>query len=232
MRQLSRNDADSTNVTIDDCWNKIGIHGDGSCPALKEHVHCRNCPIYSTAAVALLDRDIPADYHVERAGNFTLGEDARGQETRSVFIFRIATEWLALPTLVLDEVTELRGIHSLPHRRGGLALGLANVRGTLLVCVSLGKMLRLEEAMTLDGEPDRLRRRRLAVVSLEGYRIAFPFDEAQGIHNYRTVDLRPIPATVTKAAASYTTAIFSWRDKSIGLLDEQRVIHTLGRSIT
>ena len=54
--------SDSLNVTqqdaqaIDDCWNRIGIHGDNSCPLLIEHIHCRNCAVYSAAATRLLDR--------------------------------------------------------------------------------------------------------------------------------------------------------------------------------
>ena len=35
---------------IDDCWNRIGVHGDKSCPLLSEHIHCRNCAVYSAAA--------------------------------------------------------------------------------------------------------------------------------------------------------------------------------------
>ena len=41
---------------IDDCWNRIGIYGDKSCPVLPEHIHCRNCSVYSAAATRLLDR--------------------------------------------------------------------------------------------------------------------------------------------------------------------------------
>ncbi len=41
---------------IDDCWNRIGIHGDKTCPLLADHIHCRNCAVYSAAATRLLDR--------------------------------------------------------------------------------------------------------------------------------------------------------------------------------
>ena len=34
-----------------------------------------------------------------------------------------------------------RLIHSLPHRRQGIVLGLVNVRGELLICVSLARLL-------------------------------------------------------------------------------------------
>ena len=35
---------------LNDCWNKIGVRGDGSCPELKQHAHCRNCPVYASVA--------------------------------------------------------------------------------------------------------------------------------------------------------------------------------------
>ena len=40
---------------IDDCWNRIGVRGDQSCPLLIEHIHCRNCALYAAAAIRLLD---------------------------------------------------------------------------------------------------------------------------------------------------------------------------------
>ena len=41
---------------VDDCWNRIGVFGDKSCPRLERHIHCRNCEVYGAAAIALLDR--------------------------------------------------------------------------------------------------------------------------------------------------------------------------------
>src|SRR5438445_8021579 len=59
----------------------------------------------------------------------------------SAVIFRIHSEWLALPTEAFQEVAERRRIHSLPHRRNGVVLGLVNIRGELLICVDLGRVL-------------------------------------------------------------------------------------------
>ena len=38
---------------VDDCWNRIGIHGDKSCERLAAHVHCRNCEVHAAAATLL-----------------------------------------------------------------------------------------------------------------------------------------------------------------------------------
>ena len=38
---------------FDDCWNRIGISGDRSCPELVQHVLCRNCPVFEAGAGVL-----------------------------------------------------------------------------------------------------------------------------------------------------------------------------------
>ena len=205
------------------------MHGDASCPQLKAHVHCRNCPTYSAAAVALLDRDLPADHLADWSSHFAQGKEVHELEADSIFIFRIGAEWLALPAWVFNEVAELRAIHSLPHRRGGVMLGLANVRGELLICVSLGKVLGLEEPVP--ARPQARADRRLLVISREDRRMVFPVDQVHGIHRSDRRELRAAPATVAKAAANYIKAVLRWRDKTVGCLDEQMIFHTLERGL-
>lgn len=113
-----------------DCWNQIGVAGDGTCPELERVVHCRNCPVYSASGRHLLEREPPEDYLREwtQALAEEKGED-KAADTLSVLIFRLGQEWLALPTHVCQEVAEMRPIHILPHRSGPVLLGLANIRG-------------------------------------------------------------------------------------------------------
>ena len=37
-----------------DCWNRIGVRGDASCPELADCAHCRHCATYSASAARLL----------------------------------------------------------------------------------------------------------------------------------------------------------------------------------
>src|SRR5947209_2742729 len=111
---------------INDCWNKIGVYGDASCPQLQQHVHCRNCPVYSAAAVDLLDGELPPDYLERWTGHIAQEKQVKELDTHSIVIFRLGGEWLALPTTAFMEIAGLRAIHSLPHRRNGVILGLTN----------------------------------------------------------------------------------------------------------
>lgn len=218
--------------SIVDCWNRIGVHGDGSCAELAVHVHCRNCPVYSTAAGRVLDRDSNGGERREATRLFAMRKTGEQRAMHSAFLFRIAHEWLALPTTALDEVAGLRAVHSLPHRRSGVVLGLANVRGELLVCVSLGQLLGIEFAGDINAlGQSRTAVRRLLVMRDGSNRLAFPVDEVHGTERFDDADLRPAPTTVAKAAASYTRALLGWREFSVGLLDQELLFHSLNRNL-
>jgi chemotaxis signal transduction protein len=223
MRHLAETEIVEARAAIHDCWNMIGVRGDQSCPELKRHSHCHNCPAYSAAAAMLLDRDMPAQSSSEWTSHYAQAKAGEERKTNSAILFRLGAEWFALSTLVLDEVAALRPIHSLPHRRSPAVLGLINVRGELLICVSLARLLGGETAAAPEG--------RLIVARHESGRVAFPVDEVQHTHSYHPDELKRAPATIAKSAASFTRGLLSWRDRMVGVLDEQLVIQALNRTL-
>jgi chemotaxis-related protein WspD len=218
-------------VAIGDCWNKVGVWGDGSCPELAEHVHCRNCPVYSKAAVTLLDGELPSGYVEEWTEHFAKKEREEEPGGHTVVLFRIGGEWLSLPTGVCKEVVSLRTIHSLPHRQDDVVLGLVNVRGELLICVSLGEVLGIERGVESTGAAPRGGPPRLLVIGREGNRFVFAADEVHGIHRVLPREVRAVPATVARAAATYTKVVLTWRDRAVGCLDDQLLFYVLNRSL-
>lgn len=216
-------------VTV--CWNRIGIHGDKSCVELKQHLHCRNCPVYSATARALLDAPLPLDYsegwtqHFARPSVLTQTE-----QPHSVVVFRLGNEWLALPTGLCSEVAETRTIHSLPHRRNSAVLGIANVRGELLVCLSLATILGLQVSHSGQDQHDA-KTQRLLVFRHSATAAMFPVDEVHSVHRYAASQLTDVPATVGNAQATYTKAILSGHERTVGVLDEQLLFYTIDRSL-
>jgi chemotaxis-related protein WspD len=218
--------------TLHDCWNIIGIHGDASCDKLREHAHCRNCTTYAMASANLLERDLPPGYLEERTRYFAQDKPAEKTGARqSVAIFRIGPEWLALPASVLAEVANMRSVHRLPHRHGGTVLGLTNIRGTLLVCVSLGWLLGLEAPDPTNHDSREASAARLLVIHGERGRLVFAADEMHGIHRFDSSALQPVPATVSQAAHSYVQALLPWQDHIVGCLDAPLVLHALERGL-
>lgn len=229
MNGSSQAAANPVGAMIDDCWNKIGVRGDASCPELEKHIHCRNCPTYTAAASVLLDRDLPSAYLDEWRSHFSQERRVEEPDSEAIVVFRIGDEWLGLPTAVFSEFVDMRAIHSLPHRRNSVLLGLTNVRGELLVCVSLGKALGIEQ----DTKKPQRRTvyRRLVVIRDKDARIVFPADEVHGLRKFHPGELTEVPATVAKATATHTRAILPWEDRAIGCLDAQLLFYTLNRSL-
>src|SRR4051794_38534309 len=92
--------------TGDDCWNRIGVSGDRSCPELAGFIHCRNCPVFASAARAFFDRPAPEGYLAEWNERLASAPatTAIDEATVSLLIFRLQDEWLALGTGVVVEV--------------------------------------------------------------------------------------------------------------------------------
>ena len=230
---------------VDTCWNRIGTRGDGSCPKLAEHSRCLNCPVFEQAAARLLDRplddadlvpaaaaskpDTPAHDGTPQASHAT-ETSAAAAATQSALVFRIADEWLGLPTAALRQVDDIRPIHSLPHRRDRVVLGLVNIRGALTVAASLGELLHLDRAPS-GKYASRNSYARMLVAAHRGEPVAFPVDEVEGVVRFTASSLLPVPATLAHASASHSRGVLAWHERTIGLLDTDRVFESLARSL-
>ncbi len=212
---------------IDDCWNRIGIHGDRSCPLLEEHIHCRNCPVYSAAATNLLDR-----YALTRNDqDYVLAAEAQIEvSTRSILVFRLGEEWLGLPTRCLVEIAPLQTIHSLPHQRSRALLGVANVRGALVACLSLVELLGLDPTAAVAASSRIMPR--MLIVAAQGGPVVVPVDEVHGIHAIDEQLLDSASVSGSHANARFTRGVLQWKDYSLRLLDEEQMLSAINRSLS
>lgn len=216
---------------VDACWNRIGVRGDQSCPELAEHIHCRNCPVFARAARTLLDRPLPAGYVADWSSHFGEAKAPGNRETRSAVVFRLGAEWFALPTELFDEISETRRIHALPHRRNPVILGLVNVRGELIICVSLHALLGLAETATGGAERGGKARPRLVVIRHGSGPIAFRVDEVQPTFRFDENALRSVPTTIVKAGSNYTKGLLAWGEQSVGYLDAERIVQAVNQGL-
>jgi chemotaxis-related protein WspD len=111
-------------------------------------------------------------------------------------------------------------------------LGVVNVQGELLVCLSLAHLLGFETGGGAVRD-DRARQDlpRLLVVSRAEEHAVFPVDQVDGVHRIATASFCPPPATLSQAAAAHTRAVAPWRGMSVGLLDADALFDTLNRSL-
>jgi chemotaxis-related protein WspD len=214
------------------CWREIGVRGDASCPKLVAHVHCRNCPVYSAAARSLLDVELPPEQLAEATRHVAASKSIAELDTHSVVVFRLGAEWFGLPTGGFKEIASERVIHSLPHRANGMVLGVANIRGELVVCISLERLLGLD-ATQQPGAPEKnaAAPRRLLVLRHQEHSVACPVDEVRGVRRFHSRELQGAPATVAKATATYTKAVLTWQERAVGLLDLELLFYKANRSL-
>lgn len=217
-----------------DCWNHVGIRGDRSCPELAVHAHCHDCPVFATAARSFFDRPAPDGYLADWSRwlaapdeSSACGDDGETEDHVvsgrgvALLIFRLGTEWLALEAQTIAEVATPRPIHRVPHRTSAVFRGIVNLRGQILLCVSLHNLLGVEGA----GESSRL------IVLRDRERSetwAFAADEVIGVERVAAGALGGLPATLSNPAVGFGKAVVSWKGRSVDLLDDQRVLGALG----
>jgi chemotaxis-related protein WspD len=231
---------------LDDCWNRIGVFGDRSCPELLSCVHCRNCPVYSAAGRSLLERLPPGDYLQEwtavlaetkrGSDSSTLSADGsvvRSDQSLSVMIFRLASELFALPVGVFLEVSAPFVVHSVPRRTNQLFLGMVNVRGEIMLAASLTNLLGLAvQSSSANTSAAPHAAGRMAVAGAPEGKWVFPIDEIYGIYLFNRDDVKPAPVVITNADHSYACGVFQWQNRSVALLDPDRIFQALTNEIS
>jgi chemotaxis-related protein WspD len=126
-----------------------------------------------------------------------------------------------------------------------------NVRGRLIVCASLARLFGIDgnevavKTASNDLAVDARELGRLLVIQRansgdhhaghasgehEGP-IAFPVDAVDGVHRFSRAQLKPVPATLAQRLASHAHAVSDFRDATVGLLDAERLIDSLNRSL-
>ena len=184
---------------------------------------------YLSAAARLLDRELPGNYLLEWTAIVAAKPENIEARTRSAVVFRIGSEWLALPTAAFQEIAELGRVHKLPHSRSsGLLNGLVNVRGELLLCAALDVLLGMEKVSFAPRDAEGAAEARLLVCNHGGERIAFPVNEVVGVHTYLPSDVRNVPATLAKNDTCASQLLY-WKDKAIGCLDTERLFQALNK---
>lgn len=225
----------NSEITIDDCWNKTGVWGTETprCQKLDEFIHCRNCDVYSVAGRKMLERNLPDNYENSWAKIYAENKQTKIEHTESVTIFRLGYAWMALPTDVIQEVTDVCVVHSIPHRHNPVLRGLVNLRGQLRICVSLGHLMKIEKAKTLTGKNNKERIFiRMVAINHNNSQYVFLTSEVKGTYHYHPSQLIAPPATLSQATGTYTRGFLDWEGKDVACLDVDLMFYRLDKILT
>lgn len=230
------------------CWNRIGAAGDQSCPELPRHVHCRNCPVFAEGARQLLERGLPDGYALEWASVLAEPVQAEKAFDRTVNVFRVGAEWLALPAAVFQEVVAIQPVRVIPHRSNAVLLGLVSVRGAMHLCFSMSALLGIppseghpaagaqtagaQSAGAVAGPAARaMISPRHCLLLDQGQGWVFQAQEVLGVCHFHAADLRPPPATVAHALPQFSQGLIEHAGRAIGVLDPGRLFKALAKVV-
>lgn len=185
---------------------------------------------YAGAANRLLDREPPDGYRSEWARHVAEDKTAAEAEWRSCVVFRVNDSVLGLPASAIELIGEDSPFHTLPQRPGRMPVTLANVRGELMVCLSMEGLLGAAAAR----EAASVSRRVYPLVIVcrkRNERFAFPVDQIHGVEHYRPGELRPVPFTLSGWASNCTRGLLHLRSLTVALLDEALLFGALHRNL-
>lgn len=216
-------------LKINDCWNKIGVWGTQTprCEHLKNLTHCHNCEVYSQAGSQLLSRPAEKEYLNEWKTNLSEPRTNKNINLKSALVFRMGDEWFGLASRFVKEITHCDKHHTLPHRKNNVLRGLVNVRGELLLDVSLGYLFKVTKSET----QNKFIKERYVVIDDGEEKFAFPVTEAREIIHFEHSKMRETPTTLRKDTSCFVKGIIRHKKTDIGILDSDLVFTALHKNI-
>ena len=219
-------------LKINDCWNKIGVwsNSDNRCEKLDDVIHCYNCDVYSNAGRSLLNRESPDGYGDDWADILASEKKSKSKNLQSAVVFRLGGEWMSLPVSIINEITLLRNIYDIPHNRNKKIRGMVNIRGELIICMSLGNLLGVEKPDDDFVYNEHSINRLITIREANGC-IVFPVSEIDGIIHYEKDELATAPDTVRNSTKNLIKGVTVVNDKNVGCIDYSALLSEISGNL-
>ncbi|MBX3389284.1 MAG: chemotaxis protein CheW [Phycisphaeraceae bacterium] len=162
----------------------------------------------------LLESDVRASTE-DAASPAETGERGR----IGVVLFGLGNESLALPASVVRRVTAFAQPVRIPHRSGGVLRGVCNVRGELVLCADLRRLLGMPAREDANTEPLRT-----MVIGPASAAWAFEVDALHGIGRVDPSALASAPLTVEHALGAFVAGLAEVDNRPVTVLDGERIL--------
>ncbi|RVU40577.1 purine-binding chemotaxis protein CheW [Rheinheimera riviphila] len=198
------------------CWKSVGIFGDRSCEKLATVVHCRNCDVYADAASQLRDQFAPTDSTALLSDTTALSATNEAQTettaTQQWLLFRLNQQWFGIASAVLQEITQPQKVRAVPHRLNKALLGVCNVRGLLVPCISLHRLLGITAAQNTSWP-------RMLIVQHKSAALVLPVDQIHGLVRLPQPPTEPVQLKSGSTLGKITLTVVQWQGFNLTLLD-------------
>lgn len=174
----------------------------------------------------LLDRPLPSDELARNTDLVSAPGEAKSGRMRSVLVFRLGSERLALDADATHRVVPTSPVRRVPHRTNAVFAGLANVAGELTPVASVGAALGIAPGAVQSH---------FIVIGAAGARWAFAADLVEGVRRIDETRVVAAPTTVRHAADGCTRCLVPVADGSdeqlVAVLDAGRLSALFARSL-
>lgn len=178
-----------------------------------------------SALLRLLDKPVSAADLAAGARDAAMPADTRARGNAGVLLFRLDEETFGISAKSLRRITTHTNPTPIPHRTSGVLRGICNIRGELILCTDLRRLLGLpkgDTAGTLD--PGSADARRMVVIGPADAPWVFEVDSLIGVERIDTTALLPPPMTVEHALGACVAGLAEIDGVRITVLDADRVL--------
>lgn len=179
---------------------------------------------HAGAALRLLDQPVSAADLIAAAAGAATPTETRARGTVGVLLFRLDDETLAVPARILRRTTPFTRPTPIPHRSSVVLRGLCNIRGELVLCADLRRLLGLPTHGTGNSKTTTSDACRMVVIGPADASWVFEVDALIGIERIDPTRLRPPPLTVGHALGAFVAGLADIGGTSITVLDGERIL--------
>lgn len=181
----------------------------------------------TSAAIRLLDRPISDSDLAAAARLASQPEGADGRRTVGLLLFRLGTETFAVPARSLRRIATYSRPVPIPHRASGLLRGLCNIRGELVLCADLHRLLGMPERRERDPLSADADQRRMILIGPADASWVFEADELFGIERIDPASMLAPPITVERALEAFVAGLADIDGVRATVLDADRILSGL-----
>jgi chemotaxis signal transduction protein len=173
----------------------------------------------------LLDKPVTQQELAAGAEDAATPADALGRGTVGVLLFKLGDETLAIPAKSLRRITTYTRPSPIPHRTRGILRGLCNIRGELILCADIRRMLGVPPHDSKEQAPGEADPRRMVVIGpADASSWVFEADSLVGVERIDPAALIHAPMTVENALGAFVSGLAEVGDSRVTVLDADRIL--------
>lgn len=177
------------------------------------------------AILRLLDRPVSDADMAAGAEGAARSVERRSLDSFGVLLFRLSEETLAVPARLLRLTTPYTAPAPIPGRSSGILRGLCNIRGELVLCADLRRMLGLKEGGSSSSDEEGGEdTRRMVVIGPADASWVFAVDGLIGVERVDGGALQAPPMTVEHAIGAFVLGLAEIDGAQVTVLDGERIL--------